>query len=576
MSLEDDSLKNASAFIERFGGIRPMAAKIGAPVTTVQGWKKRDVIPGTRREDIVKAANENGIDITDLLDGGDPAPAVVGIEGIHAPSTSAFADIKAADTKAGDEPKITIEPIIKPQAKPLPPSFQSKIDTTHEDLMNAIALGQKKAVNASLWSTAIFVVLVGAGAGFLLWPTAQKIEQHDVQLAEIEGKMSSIDTDVQSMNETANFLKGMVPEEVQMRMGELRAQADDIQKKVTNVAIQAEDIRDAVLATDAGTLADRLSVLEAKLRETEGGQDLADLTARVRGLEAAYADGQLSASVDELRKIVDSLDGQVNSIDTKLAQVQQQQTSPLGQTLQGVTGNDLKAAAMLIAFAQLRESLNRSAPFQEDLVLLQKLAGEDDPELQAALTKLAPQAEKGGVLTQEGLSEEFKTMAGDIVFSSLKGEDVSITEKAKVRLTEIVNVKKDGEVIGGNATQQAVATAQAQLDQGDVQGAIATLQSLDGDAKKTAQPFIDQAQATLMAEQVQNLLRQTILAKVGADVTSAAGTASTAQPLTVDDIKAKVQDVLPGQQGVVEDEESGFKVLPAPKGFKGFSDTQAE
>jgi hypothetical protein len=102
------------------------------------------------------------------------------------------------------------------------------------------------------------------------------------------------------------------------------------------------------------------------------------------------------------------------------------------------------------------------------------------------------------------------------------------------------------------------------------------LQALDGDAKKTAQPFIDQAQATLMAEQVQNMLRQTILAKVGADVTSAAGTASAAPSLTVDDIKAKVEEVLPGQQGVVEDEESGFKVLPAPKGFKGFSDTQAE
>lgn len=574
MSLEDDSLKNASAIIERFGGIRPMAAKIGAPVTTVQGWKKRDVIPGSRREDIINAANDNGIDLSDLLDGAPAAPSSK--ESTSSPSTSAFAAIKANEAKAADEPKITIEPILKPQNKSLPPSFQTKIDTSHEDLMNAIALGQKKAVNASLWSSAIFVVLVGAGAAFLLWPTAQKIENHDVQLAEIEGKMSSIDTDVQSMNETANFLKGMVPEEVQGRMGELRAQADEIQKKVTNVAIQAEDIRDAVLATDAGTLADRLSVIEAKLRETEGGQGLADLTARVRGLEGAYAGGDLSASVNELRKIVDSLDGQVNTIDAELAQVQQQQTSPLGQTLQGVTGNDLKAAAMLIAFAQLRESLNRSAPFQEDLVLLQKLAGEDDPELQAALTKLAPQAEKGGVLTQEGLSDEFKTMTGDIVFSSLKGEDVSITEKAKVRLTEIVNVKKDGEVIGGNSTQQAVAQAQTQLDQGDVQGAITTLQGLDGDAKKTAQPFIDQAQATLMAEQVQNMLRQTILAKVGADVTSAAGTASSAQPLTADDIKAKVQSVLPGQQGVVEDEESGFKVLPAPKGFKGFSDTQAE
>lgn len=43
--------------------------------------------------------------------------------------------------------------------------------------------------------------------------------------------------------------------------------------------------------------------------------------------------------------------------------------------------------------------LNRNVPFAEDVLLLQKLVGDSDPELQAALTKLAPQAEKGGVET---------------------------------------------------------------------------------------------------------------------------------------------------------------------------------
>ncbi|HRQ83255.1 MAG TPA: hypothetical protein PKZ97_19240, partial [Azospirillaceae bacterium] len=37
--------------IERFGGIRPMAAKLDAPVTTVQGWKKRGAIPPARHDD---------------------------------------------------------------------------------------------------------------------------------------------------------------------------------------------------------------------------------------------------------------------------------------------------------------------------------------------------------------------------------------------------------------------------------------------------------------------------------------------------------------------------------------------
>ena len=67
------ALGNSGQIIERFGGIRPMAAKISTPVTTVEGWKKRDVIPGTRREQIIKAASENNIDLSDLLDGADVA-----------------------------------------------------------------------------------------------------------------------------------------------------------------------------------------------------------------------------------------------------------------------------------------------------------------------------------------------------------------------------------------------------------------------------------------------------------------------------------------------------------------------
>ncbi|WP_366658148.1 mitofilin family membrane protein [Fodinicurvata sp. EGI_FJ10296] len=55
----------AERVIAAFGGIRPMAAKIGVPATTVQGWKKRGVIPEARRDELVKAAADNGITLDD-------------------------------------------------------------------------------------------------------------------------------------------------------------------------------------------------------------------------------------------------------------------------------------------------------------------------------------------------------------------------------------------------------------------------------------------------------------------------------------------------------------------------------
>ncbi len=555
MSLDDENaLKNASMIIERFGGIRPMAAKVGAPVTTVQGWKKRDVIPGSRRDDVLKAANENSIDLSDLLQT---------IE-THVPPMPSIFKTDADEARAPEDKVVPFaaeyNDNIKPVAavKPAAQREYTARDATHEELMAAIDKSQKKAVSASLWTAGVFTLLI-AGASFLaLVPTAKQVRQQEQKIAVLEGRVLDIGENVQEMNAGSTSLQDMLPENLQKRMVDLKAQADDISQRV--------------MAADAGSLSDRLSVLEAKLNDIEGGQAIKDMSARVRGLEATFAgQTQLLASINELRTIVDSLDGQVNTLDQKMAEAQKNEASPLGQTIEGISGSDMKAAALLIAFAQLRESLNRNEPFVDDVVLLQKLVGKDDPALQAALDRLAPQAEKGGVLTSEGLSEEFKTLAGDIVFSSLKGEKVSITDKAKMQITQALNVKKDGELVGGTPTQKAVAKAQSQLDTGDVQGAIATLKTLDGNAADTAAPFIEQAQAAVLADDIQNMLRQMIVANVGGDMSTAAGMMEKAKQTATD-----VQNAVTGGGTVVKDEKSGFAILPAPKGFKGFSDGPSE
>lgn len=594
MNQEDaDSLKNASLIIERFGGIRPMAAKIGAPVTTVQGWKKRDVIPSSRRDDIIRAAASNHIDISDLVSDEPVSSFADNISPVSASSVdvvedsikaeeSAFIDLKKGgednfkkpDTARDDEPRITVEPIYKPEPKPMPSSFTAPMDRTHEDLMAAISASQKKAVRTSTWTAVALIALCAGAAAVFLWPSAQKIERHEEQLATLEGKMGAIDEDVQSMNESAGFIRDMVPEDLQKSFSELKLQADDLTQAVQKAALQADDLASGVVGEDAGSFSDRLAIIEAKLGDVEGGQTMRDLATRIRNLEVSIGgQEQLNASIDELRKIVDNVDTRVTSFDQKLAEVQQDTQTALGQTLQGVDNNDLKAAAMLIAFSQFRESLNRSAPFEEDLALLQKMVGEDDPSLKEALDKLAPQAEKGGILTSEGLSNEFRGLAGDIVVSSLNGEDLSLADQAKVRFTQALNVKKDGELVGGTPTQKAVAKAQTQLDNGDVQGAIATLQQLDGPARQTAMPFLQQAQATVLAEQVQDMMRQLIVANVGTGVSPASGTA--AEPSGFRAVTDSIQNAIPGQ-GVVKDEESGLTILPAPKGFKGFSSVPSE
>ncbi|MCK6417621.1 MAG: hypothetical protein L6Q57_01615 [Alphaproteobacteria bacterium] len=55
------------ALIEQFGGLRPMATKTGIPVTTIQGWKKRNAIPENRFVTLREAANQHGIALDEFL-----------------------------------------------------------------------------------------------------------------------------------------------------------------------------------------------------------------------------------------------------------------------------------------------------------------------------------------------------------------------------------------------------------------------------------------------------------------------------------------------------------------------------
>ena len=50
---------------ETFSGIRPMAAKIGVPVSTVKSWRDKGHIPAWRHADILHAAKVHRLVVTE-------------------------------------------------------------------------------------------------------------------------------------------------------------------------------------------------------------------------------------------------------------------------------------------------------------------------------------------------------------------------------------------------------------------------------------------------------------------------------------------------------------------------------
>ena len=54
-----------ASIFQKFGGIRPMAAKIGdVPPSTIMSWHNKRRIPGWRHDSILASAARHGIELT--------------------------------------------------------------------------------------------------------------------------------------------------------------------------------------------------------------------------------------------------------------------------------------------------------------------------------------------------------------------------------------------------------------------------------------------------------------------------------------------------------------------------------
>ncbi len=443
----------AGIIIDRFGGIRPMSAKTGIPVTTIQGWKKRDAIPLVRVREINNAALLHGVDVEGLLD---KLP-----ENLNTPHAL----------------------------------FGTTPDTT-QDNNRFIYIGAGIALAIALLVAAVFAVA----------PEVKKVSDQERRIAELEQQLVAIKE--QKKDEP------LIPADIQEKLS-------GIQGKVAELSEHARTYTAAVGDLQTGTMMERLNKLEGHvghLLQDANAQGLQNLLNKVQSLQNSPEGsasleaimGTFAGAIGSDNNGTEKTPDQVTEVFEKL----RQSDPKIAETFKDVAPEDMRAAVMLVGMSQLRSSLARdNQSFDSDLQILKSTVAKDDPKLQEAIDRLAPKA-KSGVLTPDGLSKQLRGLTGEIVEASLKGEDVSIEDKALARFGDIVKVEKNGKIVSGTDTQQRIAEAQKMLDAGDVAGAVVILNGLQGPAAEKAAPLLDAAQATMMAEQVQHMLGQNILSKL--------------------------------------------------------------
>lgn len=164
--------------------------------------------------------------------------------------------------------------------------------------------------------------------------------------------------------------------------------------------------------------------------------------------------------------------------------------------LENSQSKSVAAAVLLFALNEFRDNIYSGNSYESDLTLIKKLAG-DDPEMNAAINMLLPYA-KSGVMSQEVLSAELKSLANDIVLAKIKGEDANVKQKALIRFEKLKQQARNKQLQGNNE-EAVVARAQVMLDQGDVEGAMIELRRLKHFSNTDASEWINNASNSLAA-----------------------------------------------------------------------------
>jgi hypothetical protein len=469
-----DGIGNVDLIINRFGGLRPMARKMNVHASTIQGWKKRGMIPAERMNEFLKAAKDNNISL----------------DGINIP-------VKIEEERSR-EAEIPSQPYESPLKPKMPetnakPHKKRKVETRFDKKQHPtlVSGGQikRQIVKQSLITTfSVFIILFIIG--YILFGEEAK------ELNNLATNQQETETQIQALRTGYEDFK-------QQATQNLADVSGKIGTVTSAIGLQKDEAGNIVIDTQTPLMA-RVQRLEDNLNIGDENFDLGALIRYFDGFDQTILGEDGTQAFTNFKGMIANMQGQMGALNNQVEQTKQG-AAELSQSVQTMSARDLGAAAMLLALTQMRDSLNRSEPFEQDLAMLQNLVGDNNPELNQAINRLAPYA-ASGVLSPEGLSNELKNLSSEIVTAAMNGEDVSIQDRVKARLGEVLSIEKDGKPLMVIEEEAIIAEAKAALDKGNVAEAVQILNRLDGEAATAASPFMTQALGAIQAQETLDML----------------------------------------------------------------------
>ena len=162
--------------------------------------------------------------------------------------------------------------------------------------------------------------------------------------------------------------------------------------------------------------------------------------------------------------------------------------------LQAQSAADPTGSGLLLVVLQIREALDIGRPFASEHEALVAFA-KSQPDIASAAAPLAEPA-KTGVATRGVLIERLRALSGEIATARPKPAEDDWGARAWAQLRGLVTIRRI-EGTGQSAPETAVSAAARALAAGDLPGAIAALDPLDGAAADAARPWVQMARQRL-------------------------------------------------------------------------------
>ena len=469
--------------IRQFGGIRPMAAKLSVPVTTVQGWKSRGRIPMNRRQAILEAARSHNIDLSNIakreqpkkLVTMTPVPGSVRIEKDSDNNETVAEECSTEKTSKADELSGHANQAMNKKLPGFFPKVSGKLRLLLLLLVSFIVLG-----GGAIYFQSGFFRLGPASADL------ENVKDHVDPKTSEPPSFKKAHPKKKSPTKTPAFEPAAQPIEQPL-----------MQNKPPVKKAEGVDAKQPMPNGDKATEMTRQVVAQITKKASEGPDRrptaLVEKTIKLGETDKMFLramKGELSEFREQMasmRKDLNQLSGKLNSL----------RTTPV------VSGEKIALHALLLG--QLEAEVSSGRPYRAHLDRLGKSVG--DAEVRTLLKSLERYADKG-VPTRLMLDNQFQVLTRKLYLVpkgptgvDWEGEGFGAWFMAQVK--SLVSVRR----ISGSGSVTPLSKAEAAVSRGDFERAVGHLERVGSPA---AAPWVTDARAYVKAGKIIGKLRSQV------------------------------------------------------------------